>query len=119
MGERCFGVVSSNLAGVRDVLLFLPDDRVVLVDPDLTDEQLAERFGLAYVIRPPALEFCSAAYVDGPLEGELGYAMNELGSHVAFALPYGLDSRRGSYEVVRLADGQRPAELRFSGYADE
>ncbi|MFC1431380.1 hypothetical protein ACEZDB_12065 [Streptacidiphilus sp. N1-3] len=95
-------------------LLILPGDATELVDPGLDPEELAGLYGLDEVVRAPKVNICAATYLDGPLaDTAAGYATNEIGSRVGFALPPRPGGQSGTYEVVRLAEGDRPAELRL------
>jgi hypothetical protein len=67
----------------------------------------------------PAIEFCLALYVDGPLAGRSGYAVNRLCYRVTFALPPRASGPIGEYRVIRRAEGDRPAGRRFVGYTAE
>ncbi|MFF0413461.1 hypothetical protein ACFYUY_23865 [Kitasatospora sp. NPDC004745] len=101
-------------------LLILPGDATELVDPSLTPEDLAERHGLDEVVRGPKISVCTAIYLDGPLAGTTtSYAINQLGSRVGYALPPRPSGPRGTYEVVRLAEGEHPAELRHIEPTDD
>jgi hypothetical protein len=65
----------------------------------------------------PEIDSCSAVHLDGPLAGQPGYAINTLGTRVTSVLPTYRSGGPGAlYEVVRLADNDHPAELRFVGY---
>jgi hypothetical protein len=68
-------------------LLTMSDGTSELVDPQLTLEQLADRYRLDRVATAPAIHFCAAVYLDGPLAGQTGYTVNELGHRTQFALP--------------------------------
>jgi hypothetical protein len=119
MGERV-GVLSRwPSAGGDRLLLTLPDGSCQLVEPELTDDDLAARYRLDRVVRLQGLDICAATHVDGPLAGMAGYATNRIGYRVEFALPPRPGGARGMYEVVKLADGEQPAELRFVGYIVE
>lgn len=65
------------------------------------------------------LDFCPGLHLDGPLSGTTGYAINRIGARVTFFLPPTPGGPRGVYEVVQLADGERPAGLRFIGYIED
>jgi hypothetical protein len=111
------GVVATSWAGSDGRrLLTMPDGASALVDPDLTNEQLAARYGLDHVVTAPIINFCNAIHLDGPLSGQAGYAINELGHRIEFALPPRPGGPVGCYEVIRLATDDRPAELRFVGF---
>jgi hypothetical protein len=56
------------------------------------------------------------ACVSVPLAGQSGYAVNRLGYRVSFAPPPRPGGPTGEYEVNRMAEGERPADLRFVGY---
>ncbi|MFD0526316.1 hypothetical protein ACFQ1I_02105 [Kitasatospora arboriphila] len=97
-------------------LLILPGDATELVDPGLTVEDLADRHGLDSVVRVPRIEFCTAIHLDGPLASTISrYAVNQLGSRCDHALPPRPGGPSVTYEVVGLAEGDRPAELRHVG----
>ena len=97
-------------------LLVLPGDATKLVDPGLAPQELAELYGVDEVVRAPKVNICAAIYLDGPLANtDAGYATNEIGSRVGVALPPRPGGQSGSYEVVMLAECDRPAELRLAG----
>ncbi|MFB7126409.1 hypothetical protein [Kitasatospora sp. NPDC056273] len=101
-------------------LMILPGDATELVDPSLTPEDLAERYGLDEVVRAPKINFCSAVYLDGPLAGSTTrYAINQIGSRIDCALSPRPGGPRGTYKLVKLAEGDRPAELRLVLELDE
>ncbi|WP_331722942.1 hypothetical protein [Nocardia sp. NBC_00511] len=64
------------------------------------------------VVQPPPIDSCDAVYLDGPLAGQRGYALNTLGTRIGFALPPRPGGPTGEYEVVALAHGDHPAQLR-------
>ncbi len=99
-------------------LLTLPDGTCELVGGELSDEDVAARFGLDRVVHMPDLDICPASHLDGPLAGTHGYARDILGYRMEFALPPRPGGPRGVYEVVTLATDDRPAGLRFVGYLD-
>ncbi|MEV6825146.1 hypothetical protein [Amycolatopsis sp. NPDC051102] len=102
------------------VSMTISDGRRVLVDPGMPAEEIARLHGVDRVVRMPDVAFCSAVHLDGPLAGERGYAVNELGSRGTSLLPPFRPGGPGAvYEVVRLADGDHPAGLRFVGYPTE
>jgi acetyl esterase/lipase len=115
---RRIGIVGTGQASAdgRRRLLTVSDGASALVDPDLTDEQLAERYGLDHVVTAPVINFCAAIHLDGPLAGRTGYAINELGHRIEIALPPRPGGPIGVYEVTRLATDDQPAELRFVGF---
>ncbi|MFC4906926.1 hypothetical protein [Actinomadura gamaensis] len=95
-------------------LLVFPDGEHELVDPHLSEEQLAARYGLSKVVRMPEIELCTAIRLDGPLAGTTThYAINQLGSQSGFALPPRRGGSTGTYELIKLASGDQPGELRF------
>jgi len=61
-------------------LLTMPSGERVLVDPSVTNEQLADQYRLDRVVTAPVMNFCTAVHLDGPLAGQTGYAVNELGA---------------------------------------
>jgi hypothetical protein len=114
---RRTGVVGTRpaAAGGRR-LLTMSDGTSALVDPALPNEQLAQEYELDGVESAPVINFCAAVHLDGPFAGQTGYAINELGHRIEFALPPGPDGPIGVYEVTRLATDDQPAELRFVGF---
>jgi hypothetical protein len=96
-------------------LLTMSDGTSELVDPQLTHEQLADRYRLDRVVTAPAIHFCAAVYLDGPLAGQTGYTVNELGHRTQVALPPRPGGPTGIYEVTRLATGNQPAEMTYIG----
>jgi hypothetical protein len=111
------GVVSTRPAdGKGRLLLTMSDGTSELVEPDITHEQLADRYRLDRVVTAPAIDFCEAVYLDGPLAGQTGYAINEVGHRSRFALPPRPGGPAGVYEVTGLAAGDQPAEMRFIGF---
>lgn len=64
-------------------------------------------------------KFCAGLHLDGPLAGQVGYAVNEIGQRGEYFLPpYPVGGPAAIYQVVRLAGGDRPADLRFVGFRD-
>ncbi|MEV6071938.1 hypothetical protein AB0L82_35820 [Nocardia sp. NPDC052001] len=61
----------------------------------------------------PRIDTVDAVYLDGPLAGQRGYALNTLGQRVGFALPPRPGGPTGEYEVITLAHQGRPASLRL------
>ncbi|MEV0136390.1 hypothetical protein AB0H83_49210 [Dactylosporangium sp. NPDC050688] len=111
------GVVSARQADTYGRLrLTVSDGTSALIEPDLTHEQLADRYRLDRVVTMPAIDFCAAVHLDGPLAGQTGYATNELGSRTQFHLPPQPGGPTGFYEVTRLATEDKPAETRFVGF---
>ncbi|MBE1496020.1 hypothetical protein H4696_003120 [Amycolatopsis lexingtonensis] len=95
----------------------ISDGRQVLVDPAMPHEEIARLHGVDRVVLMPDVAFCPAVHLDGPLAGERGYAVNDLGSRGTSLLPPFRPGGPGAvYEVARLADDDHPAELRFVGY---
>jgi hypothetical protein len=109
------GAVTSNVgtlgAGDDSRRLYLPGGRKVRVDADLDDETLAARFELDGIVRLPVI--CAAVHLDGPLAGQTGYTLNEIGYRTGFALPPRPGGPIGIYEVVKLSEDGGPAELRL------
>jgi hypothetical protein len=106
------GVVgaSPRLIDGRHILI-LPDDSVVPVDPNLTDEELTTRYELDRVMRAPKIECSEGLYVDGPMAGAtVGYVLNRLRAISRFSMARG--KLTGTYQVTELGDDDQPAELR-------
>ncbi|MCM0678295.1 hypothetical protein NCC78_27005 [Micromonospora phytophila] len=119
MDDR-IGVLGSRPSGESGrLLLTLSDGSAELVEPGLSDDELRDRYGLDRIVHMPDLPFCAGTFLDGPLAGTTGYAVNRLGHRTEFMWPPRPGGRRGTYEVVELADGDRPAALRFIGYIGE
>jgi hypothetical protein len=57
--------------------------------------------------------WCSAVCLDGPFAGERMYATNVLGSQVEVKTPPTPGGARFTYELVRLAVEDEPAQLRY------
>jgi hypothetical protein len=110
------GVVGTSQAATGRRLLTMPEGASALVDPDLTNEQLAEQYELDRVVATPVINFCAAIHLDGPLAGQTGYAINELGHQIQIAQPSRPGGPIALYEVTRLATDDQPAELRFAGF---
>lgn len=92
--------------------LILPGvHRVVQVEADVGDDALAVRFGLDGIVRMPVI--CSTVHLDGPLAGQTGYTVNEIGYRTGFALPPRPGGPTGIYEVVKLSEDGQPAETRL------
>lgn len=95
-------------------LLILPDDTTELVEPDVTDDELIARYELDSVVRAPKIDVRPAICLDGPLAGQKTVlATNELGYRHEVYLPPRPGGPTVKYEIVRLSQGGRPAELRF------
>jgi hypothetical protein len=115
------GVVSAVLDAHGRCLLTMSDGAVERIDPALTDEEIKNRFELNRLTRMPKIDFCAGLLLDGPLEGTLSYAINELGhrsTHYLPRTPSDASPRTppGSglvYEVVKLSSTGQPAELRY------
>ncbi len=88
-----------------------------MVDAAAEDEVLAVQFGLDHVVHLP--EFTSAIHLDGPLAGQTGYAIDELGRQSGFALAPGPGGLSGTYEVAKVSEDGRPAELRLAEVQQE
>jgi hypothetical protein len=113
MADRV-GIISSRAADEADRFrVLLPDGAVELVEAGLDDAVIMARFDLDRVVHAPHVDFCEATHLDGPLAGSSGYAVNRVGHRVGFALPPRPGGLTGEYEVVKLSEGGRPAELRF------
>lgn len=110
------GVVGTSRAGDGRRLLNMSDGASALVDPDLTNEQLAAQYELDRVVTAPIINFSAAIHLDGPLAGQTGYAINELGHQIQIAQPPRPGGPIALYEVTRLATNDQPAELRFTGF---
>ena len=111
------GVVSGRPAGkTGQRRLIMSDGTSALVEPDLTHEQIAERYQLDRVVTMPAIDFCAGVHLDGPLAGQTGYATNELGSRTQFYLQPQPGGPTGYYEVTSLATPGKPADMRFVGF---
>ena len=108
------GVIGSRAVDESGRFLVLfPDGSAELVEAGLGDAELMVRFNLDRIVRAPRVDFCAATYLDGPLAGSAGYAVNRLGYRAGFASPARPGGLAGEYEVVKLSEGGRPAELRF------
>jgi hypothetical protein len=80
----------------------------------MTDfEDIAEQYELDRVVTAPAINFCAAIHLDGPLDGQTGYAINELGHQIQIAQPPRPSGPIALCEVTRLATDDQPAELRL------
>jgi hypothetical protein len=111
------GVLSARPADKNGRLpLTMSDGTSALIEPDLTHEQIANRYRLDGVVTMPAIDFCAGIHLDGPLAGQTGYVTNELGSRTQFYLPPQPGGPTGFYEVTRLATQDKPAEMRFVGF---
>jgi hypothetical protein len=73
------GVVSAVADAHGRRLLSISDGTIERIDPDLTDEEIKNRFGLDRLTHMPKIDFCAGLLLDGPLEGTLSYAINEAG----------------------------------------
>jgi hypothetical protein len=98
------GVVRARRTPDGQRILILPDGGTARIDPGMTPDEIADRYRLDRVVVAPAVEWCTAVHLDGPLEGRHTYAVNRLGYR-----------GESGYEVTRLADGDRPAGLTFDG----
>lgn len=92
--------------------LELPDGTWELVDPDVSEAEIADRFALDEVVRVLPVELpplCRGRCLDGPLAGQMvDYVPNVLGQPAGFST----GGWSHSYEVAKLASDGRPAELR-------
>lgn len=119
MSVRRFAVLSAALASGRRMMI-LPNDKVVYVPTESTDEQLRERFGVEKIVHAPKVVVWPGIYVDGPLAGRHAYVdVNEVGARSRFWLSEAEGRRSGWYKVTRIAENGRPAELRFLGFEDD
>jgi hypothetical protein len=104
------GVVSGEMGGQRRLLL--PDGSTQLITDDMTDETIVARFDLDAVRHAASLDWCSGVCLDGPMSGESVYAINRIGSRVTVKSSLISAGTTVMYEVVTLASGESPADLR-------
>jgi hypothetical protein len=89
------------------------------ITDDLTDEMIVARFDLDVVRHAESIDWCSAVCLDGPMAGKTVYAVNRIGSRVTAHPSPGPAGAAIEYEVVKMASGQSPAELRVVGSASQ
>jgi hypothetical protein len=92
----------------------LSSGEIAVVGHDLTDADIAERFGLDVVRYADALDWCRGVCRDGPMAGAFVYAVNRIGSKVSIALPPRPGDAVFEYEVTQVSTDASPAELRLS-----
>lgn len=113
MSHRVGVVVQGSAAG-QCARLILPDGDIELVESDLTDPDIAARFGLDEVRHAEPADWCRGICRDGPVAGKTVYAMNRIGSKVRIPLPPRLGNGSAEYEVTRIGTDGDLAELRTS-----
>jgi len=91
----------------------LPAGEIAEVGDDLADAGIAERFGLDVVRHADAPRWCRGVCRDGPMAGEVVYAVDRVGSKVVIALPPRPGGAVVEYEVTQVSTDVGLAELRL------
>ena len=91
----------------------MPSGEIAEIGNDLADADIAERFGLDVVRHADAPHWCRGVCRDGPIAGEVVYAVNQVGSKVVIALPPRPDGAVVEYEVRQVSTGAGLADLRL------
>jgi hypothetical protein len=108
------GVIRHGSAADGSRQLILPSGEIAEIGGDLTDADIAERFGLDVVRHADAPRWCQGVCRDGPMAGEVVYAVDRVGSKVVIASP---PPQPGGavveYEVTQVSTDARLAELRL------
>lgn len=107
------GVIRHGSAADGSRQLILPSGEITEVRGDLTDAGIAERFGLDVVRHADAPRWCQGVCRDGPMAGEVVYAVDRVGSKVAIALPPRPGGMIVEYQVTQVSTDVSLAELRL------
>jgi hypothetical protein len=106
------GVVGGRRLAKGTLRLILPDGQGRIVAADATDEELKSRYKLDRIVRMPLIDYSASINLDGPMAGDTSTVINQVGHRINFAMPTETGPTTATYEVVKLGQDGRPAELR-------
>ena len=91
-----------------------PYGRIGPLPPEMTDQQIADTYGVDVVRRATPLKRVAVLFLDGPRQGETDtFPFNLLGSRLSERRPAPGGGVRFDYELVALAHGEHPAHMRL------